>query len=588
MIKITSTQQHSRMLERLTSCTNMVQAGQWLRKRLPESQREKFDAALEYMDNNADALMQQLRSHTYVPALGNQGRGLWRLIDAVIQRGIVQTVAPCFEPLLGDVDNNYGGVPGRTPKQAIRRMADYAQDGYMYGAVMHLDMTLQEQHYDRMVGLLHRYIPDKHMVGLIKQYLHAGLLRRGLRANRLATGLDPLAQLLTNVYMCAVDRTMQERGVAYTRCYDQVVIQARSEAAIKRQIGNQYKLIVDWYRLHMDVMAAEDYSVYSEDCNYMGYHLVDGQSGVYSRAVPEDDTKLTLEEQIERSLTGDCNFAGYDKHKNKRKAEDEYILSTTTYNQYRGECLRCVHWVQSMHPDIVINTLDKLRPYVAEYIWRPMSDGTELSAWTRKTERAAIAKLYHCSCVEIADDLPLRRRADIKKGRGNRKTKSYYDPAKHPEAELVGKATGCRKCEMGRIYKGDILQQGGQWVARIWGKGGKLRYAEIDPDYVDDLLDLCDRTPDGERLIPKGQVPKGMNQHANRREYAQRCVARYSPATLDGVDPKDIYKCRGDRHDWYYRPALAIASRNLGHGSIDRRTGQWNDRTGVVVNNYMH
>lgn len=297
----------------------------------------------------------------------------------------------------------------------------------------------------------------------------------------------------------------------------------------------------------------------------------------------------SLTRQISTTLSSMANFDGVDKYANKREVLENMIVSRTTLENYTKECCAFAQWVRAKHPDDRINTLEKLRPYAEEYLHRDKPGGGQYSAWTLCKQRAAIAKLYKESCRSICSDLPKRRRADIKRSRGTSSRSRSYNPKNHPEVETLGRGAGLRKSEFSRIRGRDVYEgsDGYLYVHVDKGKGGKEREARVDPAFAQAVQELASKRAPDERIIPQGSIPQKMDEHLNRRAYAQamyKMVAR----PLNSLSKSEKYFCRGDAKGQVFdRQAMAMVSRWLGHGSFNRHTQQWEDRVNVIAGHYL-
>lgn len=70
------------------------------------------------------------------PDGGNRKLGIPTVIDRTIQQAITQQLTPIYEPLFSD--SSYGYRPGRSAKDAILKIKDYAEQGYTYAVILDL------------------------------------------------------------------------------------------------------------------------------------------------------------------------------------------------------------------------------------------------------------------------------------------------------------------------------------------------------------------------------------------------------------------------------------------------------------------
>lgn len=298
----------------------------------------------------------------------------------------------------------------------------------------------------------------------------------------------------------------------------------------------------------------------------------------------------SLVRQVDEVLNSKIDFGGIDKHNNKKQIYESKIVSRDTLRTYKHECCNFVKWVKSKHPEERFRTLDDCRPYASDYLHRTKPNGEQYSAWTVHTRLSAIAKLYGVPLRDICADAPKRHRADITRSRlEDTTTDKAYSLSRNLDAEMLGRAAGLRKSEFSRVTTECVhYNQNGDLVVIVdKGKGGKAREIVVDPAYREQVIALRDRTPPGERLIPKGEVPAKLDEHALRRAYAKSMLQHYS-RPLDTLSKSEKYYCRKDKSGVVLdRQAMALVSRSLGHGSYDRRTGEYRDRIDVIAGYYI-
>lgn len=245
------------------------------------------------------------------------------------------------------------------------------------------------------------------------------------------------------------------------------------------------------------------------------------------------------------------------------------IYTDSTLRTYKQHCCYFVKWAKKAHG---CKTLEECREYVPEW----METRRELSAWTQKTEAAALAKLYRCKAGELGISTPARRRSQIRRSRGEKRNDAHFSEENHKEIVMFGKCTGLRRRELSRIRGSALREKRGHWFLSVTDgtKGGRLRISPIigTPEEVEAVVKLCQAA--GEEKI-FGRVPHNMDQHGNRREYANRVYQMYK-RPLWSLSRDQKYYCRGDlRGRVYDRRALFLASEALGHSRI-----------GIIPSNY--
>lgn len=299
--------------------------------------------------------------------------------------------------------------------------------------------------------------------------------------------------------------------------------------------------------------------------------------------------RYPLNKQIDMRLNSLIDFSGNDSGISAKKADSTKIYAQNTLDTYKRECCAFARWAKATaaeNGEKTPHTIADIRKYAEDYLRRTKADGSNYSAFTLKTERAAIAKLYGVRCRDIAANLPIRHRADITRSRGVSTADKHYNPKNYPDVEALGRGAGLRRGDISRLHGRDVIERPDGLHLRIdIGKGGKSRDILVLPQYADAIRELAARTAPDERLIPRGKVPKALDEHAYRREYVREMYALVArdPATLT---KSERIHTRGDAKGLVFdRAAVAFVSRQLGHGS--QKNGVWRDRTNVVVEHYL-
>ena len=282
--------------------------------------------------------------------------------------------------------------------------------------------------------------------------------------------------------------------------------------------------------------------------------------------------KKTLIKQVSEELDKQ-----YRDGKGRKKHIDKQITGGTTGRIYTDSTLRtykqhCCYFVKWCRAKYHCKTLEECRQYAPEWI----ETRSGLSAWTQKTEAAALAKLYRCKAGELGITTPARRRSQIKRSRGIKARDRHFSEMRNSAIVTFGRSTGLRRRELSRIRGTALIREDGSYYLRVTEgtKGKRARKAPIvgSPDEIQRVVDMC-LSAGSERVFDK--VPGGMDEHGYRREYANR-VYQAHKRPLETLERRQKYYCRGDMNGTVYdRRALFRVTEALGHSRI-----------GVVASNY--
>lgn len=146
--------------------------------------------ALPWLQEHRDELLQKIREGRYKPSpvrrkeipkadgSGVRKLGIPTVVDRVIQQAVAQQLQPLFEPLFSE--ESYGYRPGRSAQQAIRKVKDYAEQGYGYAVEIDLSKYFDTLNHELLMHLLRKQIQDRRVTELIKRYLKSGVMENGV------------------------------------------------------------------------------------------------------------------------------------------------------------------------------------------------------------------------------------------------------------------------------------------------------------------------------------------------------------------------------------------------------------------------
>lgn len=207
----------------------------------------------EYMQDNWNSIKEQIRARTYKPQPvkrveipksngGVRKLGIPTVVDRVTEQAITQILTPIFEPLFSDF--SYGFRPNRRCEQAIEKLLEYFNDGYLWVVDIDLEKFFDNVPQDKLMSYVGRVIHDGDTESLIRKYLKAGVMEKGIyKATDIGTPQGGnLSPLLSNIMLNELDKELESRGQRFTRYADDVVIVVKSKAAATRVMYS----IKDW------------------------------------------------------------------------------------------------------------------------------------------------------------------------------------------------------------------------------------------------------------------------------------------------------------------------------------------------------
>ena len=186
------------------------------------------------------------------PDGGVRTLGVPTVVDRLIQQALHQVLQPIFEPRFSE--SSYGFRPGRNAWQAVQAARDHVRSGKGWVADIDLAKFFDRVNHDVLMARVAREVGDKRVLGVIRRFLQAGLMREGLieRRERGTPQGGPLSPLLSNIMLNDLDRELERRGHAFARYADDcnVYLGCRKAAehafeAIERYLASELKLQVN-------------------------------------------------------------------------------------------------------------------------------------------------------------------------------------------------------------------------------------------------------------------------------------------------------------------------------------------------------
>lgn len=121
------------------------------------------DEVLEYLNENWASIKERIRKRKYKPmpvlrveipkpSGGVRKLGIPRVVDRIIEQAIVQVITPIVEPHFSDY--SYGFRPGRRAQQAVVKLLEYFNDGYLYVVDIDLEKFFDTVPQDKLMTLV--------------------------------------------------------------------------------------------------------------------------------------------------------------------------------------------------------------------------------------------------------------------------------------------------------------------------------------------------------------------------------------------------------------------------------------------------
>ncbi len=228
------------MLERILDRDNLNKAYKRVKanKGAPGIDGMTVEEALSWLREHRDELLESIRGGKYKPQPvrrkeipkpdgGVRKLGIPTVVDRIIQQAIAQQLTPIFEPLFSE--NSFGYRPGKSAQMAIRKVKEYAEQGYKYAVLIDLSKYFDTLNHELLMNMVREQIHDKRVTDQIKKYLKSGVMENGLlvKTEKGSPQGGPLSPLLANIYLNKFDQKMGGRGVPVIRYADDIVVLAK-------------------------------------------------------------------------------------------------------------------------------------------------------------------------------------------------------------------------------------------------------------------------------------------------------------------------------------------------------------------------
>ncbi len=207
-----------------------------------------------------------------IPKPGGKGMrmlGIPTVIDRLLQQALHQVLSPLFEPHFSA--SSYGFRPQRSAHQAVLKARQYVREGRRWVVDIDLEKFFDRVNHDILMSRLARRIKDKRVLRLIRGYLQAGMMSKGLTtARREGTPQGgPLSPLLSNILLDELDKELERRGHKFCRYADDSNVYVQSRSAGERVLKSLTIFLER--RLRLKVNAEKSAVARPWDRKFLGY-----------------------------------------------------------------------------------------------------------------------------------------------------------------------------------------------------------------------------------------------------------------------------------------------------------------------------
>lgn len=254
-----------------------------------------IEEALPWLKEHKVELLERIRKGHYTPSPvrrveipkpdgGMRKLGIPTVVDRIIQQAIAQKLIPIYEPKFSE--GSYDYRPGRSAKDAVLKIKEYAKQGYTRAVVLDLSKYFDTLNHVLLLNILRRDVKDERVIQMIKRYLKSGVMENGVvvRTEEGSPQGGNLSPLLANIYLNEFDQEFQRRGVPCIRYADDIVLLAKSERASKRLLESSTKYLEETLELKVNRKKSRTVSVFAiRNFKYLGFCYGKNGKGIYIR-----------------------------------------------------------------------------------------------------------------------------------------------------------------------------------------------------------------------------------------------------------------------------------------------------------------
>jgi group II intron reverse transcriptase/maturase len=179
---------------------------------------------------------------------GTRPLSIPNVLDRFVQQLLLGVLQPVFEPRFSE--SSYGFRPGRSAHHAVKAAQAFAKEGYTHVVDMDITKFFDRVNHDILMHKLGSVVRDKRVLRIVGRFLRAGVVMPEGVVVRTEEGTPqggPLSPLLANIYLDALDKELEKRGLRFARYADDCNIYVKSQAAAERVLES----LTGWIARHL-------------------------------------------------------------------------------------------------------------------------------------------------------------------------------------------------------------------------------------------------------------------------------------------------------------------------------------------------
>ncbi len=209
----------------------------------------------------------------------------------MVQAALVNVLEPIFEAEFAE--HSYGFRPGRSCRDALRRVDGLIKAGYTHVVDADLKGYFDSIPHDRLLARLQEKVSDGRVLSLVSPFRQAQVLD-GMSRWQPVSGAPQgavLSPLLSNIYLDPLDHLLAQHGFEMVRYADDFVILCRTASDAQQTL----RLVEGWTRqngLTLHPTRTQVVDVNESGFDFLGDHFLGTRHWVSQKAVRTAKAKI--------------------------------------------------------------------------------------------------------------------------------------------------------------------------------------------------------------------------------------------------------------------------------------------------------